>query len=377
MKYRTFGGTGRQVSALGFGAMRLPTMGEDADIDEPAAIEMLRYAIDHGVNYIDTAYPYHGGNSELVVAKALHDGYRQKVALATKLPIWKVEKSEDFDRFLDEQLDKLQTSQVDFYLLHSLQAKSWPKLRDLGVLPWAERARADGRIGHFGFSFHDSYNAFQEIVDACDWSFCQIQYNYVSEEVQAGTAGLKYAAEKGLAVIVMEPLFGGTLANPPQPVQDVFDRAARRRSPTDLALQWLWNQPEVSLVLSGMSTLEQVRQNIESACRSGIGSVTEEDLQLLARARDKYQELSPVPCTKCGYCMPCPNGVDIPVNLELLNHATVFQGSSAGLCRNLYCSLPESQRASACVACGECEENCPQQIPIGETMARVDQAFAR
>jgi len=378
MEYRKFGRLDREFSALGFGAMRLPIVGEDdAKIDEPAAIEILRYAIDQGVNYIDSAYSYHGGNSEPFIAKALRDGYREKVALATKLPVWKVEKPDDFDRFLDEQLDKLQTRHIDFYLLHCLQAKSWPKMRKLGVLPWLERARADGRIGQFGFSFHDRFDVFQEIVDAYDWLFCQIQYNYVNEEVQAGTEGLKYAAERGLAVIVMEPLFGGALASPPQPVQTVFDAANRQCRPADLALRWLWNRPEVSLVLSGMSTLEQVRQNVESACLSGVGTVETEDFRLIAQAREKYEELSPVPCTKCGYCMPCPQGVDIPVNLELLNNATVFQGNSATLCLNLYRSLPEPQRASACERCGTCEEQCPQSIAIGEILARVHKEFGQ
>lgn len=376
MKYRNFGRLDRHVSALGFGAMRLPTRGDDADVDEPAAIEMLRYAIDHGVNYVDTAYGYHGGNSELVVGKALRDGYRQRVCLATKSPIWKVEQPGDFDRFLDEQLSRLQTDRIDCYLLHCLQKKSWPKMQELGVLQWAEKAKADGRIGEFGFSFHDTYEAFQEILDAHDWTFCQIQYNYVSEDVQAGTEGLKYAARKGLAVIVMEPLFGGTLANPSSPVQEIWKRARKRHDPVDLALRWLWSQPEVSLVLSGMSTMEQVKQNLESACRSGVGSLDEEELELIARARDKYQELSPVPCTNCGYCMPCPNGVDIPVNFELYNNATVFKGSSVTLCRNLYHSLPEEQRAQTCERCGTCEEQCPQQIEIGKMMGHVHREFS-
>jgi len=353
--------------------MRLPTKGKESDIDEPAAVEMLRFAIDQGVNYIDTAHTYHGGNSEVVVGKALEDGYREKVFVATKLPVWHVEKAEDCDRFLEEQLSRLQTSHIDFYLLHCLQAKYWPKMQDLGVFYWAERAQANGRIGEFGFSFHDSYEVFRQIVDGHDWSFCQIQYNLVNEDVQAGTEGLKYAASKGLGVVIMEPLFGGTLANPPQAIWEIWQESKCR--PADLALRWLWDKPEVSLVLSGMSTLDQVKQNTDSAIRSGVGWLDEEERGLIHRVQEKYQELSPIPCTKCGYCLPCPNGVNIPLNFELFNNATVFKGSSKTLCRNLYNGLPESERAKACEECGTCEEQCPQGIEIGNLMERVAEEF--
>lgn len=373
MQYRKFGKDGKNVSALGFGAMRLPTKGKESEVDEPATIEMIRYAIDHGVNYVDTAYVYHGGNSEVVVGKALEDGYREKVFLATKLPVFLVEKADDFDRFLDEQVHRLQTAHIDFYLLHCLQAPYWPKMQELGVCDWAERAQADGRIGQFGFSFHDSFDVFRQIIDAYDWSFCQIQYNLVNEEVQAGTAGLKYAAGKGLPVVVMEPLFGGTLANPPQPVWEIWQESEYR--PADVALRWLWDKPEVSLVLSGMTTLEQVKQNIESACRSGVDLLDDEERELVRRVRDKYRELSPIPCTKCGYCLPCPNGVNIPLNFELYNSATLFQGSSKVLCRNLYHGLPASERAQACEECGTCEERCPQHLEIGKLLKSVAEEF--
>ena len=371
MKYRTLGNT--KVSALGFGAMRLPTKGNESDVDNARAIEMIRYAIDQGVNYIDTAYVYHGGTSEGVVGKALAGGYRDNVHLATKLPIWSVQKVEDCDRILNEQLFRFNTDHIDFYLLHCLQKKSWQKMRDLGVLQWAEKAQADGRIRHFGFSFHDTYEAFVEIVDDYDWSFCQIQYNFVNEDVQAGTKGLKYAAAKGLGVIVMEPLFGGTLANPPRPIWEIWKQHKCR--PADVALRWLWDKPEVSLVLSGMSSLEQVKENIGSACRSGVESLDEHEAALVARVQQEYTKLSPVPCTKCGYCMPCPNGVNIPVNFELYNNATVFEGSSIVLCRNLYNSMPEAERAKACVSCGACEEKCPQGIEVGKMMGRVQSQF--
>jgi predicted aldo/keto reductase-like oxidoreductase len=375
MQYRTLGKTNTKVSVLGFGAMRLPTKGNESDVDEAKTVEMIRYAIDRGVNYVDTAYVYHGGASEGVVGKALAGGYREKVHVATKLPIWSVQKIEDCDRLLDEQLSRFRTDRIDFYLLHCLQKKSWQKMRDLGVLQWAEKAQSAGRIRHVGFSFHDTYDAFVEIVDDYDWSFCQIQYNFVNEDVQAGTKGLEYAAAKGLGVIVMEPLFGGTLASPPRPVWEIWNNDPNKNRPADVALRWLWDKPQVSLVLSGMNSLEQVEQNIDSACRSGVGSLTEHEAGLVARVQQEYAKLSPIPCTNCGYCMPCPNGVSIPVNFELYNNATVFKGSSIVLCRNLYGFLPEAERASACQECGVCEEKCPQGIGIGKMMGRVREQF--
>ena len=373
MEYRTLGKTGQRVSALGFGAMRLPTLGKETDVNEAESIRLIRYAIDQGVNYVDTAYVYHGGNGEAVVAKALADGYRQKVHLATKMPTWSVQTLADCDRFLDEQLVRLQTDHIDFYLLHCLGKASWEKIRDLGVREWGKKAQADGRIRHFGFSFHDTYEALVAILDDYDWSFCQIQYNFCNEQVQAGTKGLKYAAAKGIGVIIMEPLFGGTLANPPQPIQEIWDAAESRAA--DVALRWLWNKPEVSLVLSGMNAMEQVQQNIESASRSGVGRLAEDEASLVARIQQAYRQFSPIPCSKCGYCLPCPNGVSIPVNFELFNNATVFQGNSVTLCRNLYYFLPETERASACQECGVCEEKCPQGIPIVETLKRVREQF--
>jgi predicted aldo/keto reductase-like oxidoreductase len=375
MQYRLLGKTGARVSVLGFGAMRLPTRGGEADVDEAAAVPLLRYAIDHGVNYVDTAYVYHGGQGERIVGQALADGYRQRVHVATKLPVWNVGSIGDCDRILREQLDRLQTDHIDFYLLHCLQQKSWPQMRDLGVLQWAERARAAGHIRHFGFSFHDCCQAFTEIVDSYDWSFCQIQYNYVNEDVQAGSQGLQHAAAKGLGVVVMEPLFGGTLANPPPSVRQLWDGAAGRYQPVDSALRWVWNQPGVSLVLSGMCTLDEVQQNLASAERSGIGTVCAEELQLIAAVREEYRRLSPIPCTKCGYCAPCPTGVNIPINFELYNQAQVFQGSSRLLCRNLYLSLPEAEQASSCLDCGTCEDRCPQQISIAERLRLVSEQF--
>jgi predicted aldo/keto reductase-like oxidoreductase len=374
MQIRRFGRLDWKVSALGFGCMRLPTTGDNKDIDEPEATKMLRYAIDHGVNYVDTAYPYHGGNSERFVGRALKGGYREKVRLATKLPCWLVKASEDFDKYLNEQLEKLQDEHVDFYLLHALNEKNWHNVRDLGVLDWAERAIADGRIGHLGFSFHDKYEVFQEIVDAYDrWTFCQIQYNYMDVENQAGTRGLKYAASRGMGVVIMEPLLGGRLVDPPAPIQELWDAAARRRTPIDWALQWLWNQPEVSVVLSGMSAMDHVRENVACADAAGTHVLTAEELALVGRVRAKYRKLCPIPCTRCGYCMPCPNGVDIPRNFEAYNEGVMY--AKPDHARQAYTWISEDERASACVQCRECEELCPQGIPISEWMPTVHEVL--
>ncbi|MBN1677205.1 MAG: aldo/keto reductase [Candidatus Thermoplasmatota archaeon] len=379
MQYRNFGRTGWKVSALGFGCMRLPTtdgkpMSEK--IDRKKATHMIRYAIDHGVNYVDTAYPYHGGKSETLLTSALKDGYRDKVKIATKSPVWLIKKQRDFDRYLDEQLKKLKTDQIDFYLFHALNGKSWKdKVLKFGLLDRAEAALEDGRIGRLGFSFHDSYKAFKEIIDGYDgWSFCQIQYNYLDTNYQAGTRGLRYAASKGLPVVIMEPLLGGRLATPPTPVRKLLAGRKADRTPADLALQWIWNQPEVSVVLSGMSTFGQVRGNIRSAESSGIDSLKKNDLRLIGRLQRKYRDMSPVPCTRCGYCMPCPNGVNIPSNFEIFIDGIV-NDDLKGARRAYGRFLGEKARASACIGCRKCEKRCPQGIHISEWMPKIHAAL--
>ncbi len=372
MKYRKFGKLDWEVSALGFGAMRFPILDNDTSkIDEPEAIRMIRYAIDQGVNYVDTAYPYHRGNSEFLVGKALKDGYRQKVALATKMPTWLVEKREDFDKYLDEQLEKLQTDRIDFYLLHGLSNQRWPKIRDLGVTDWAEEKIDEGKVGHIGFSFHDEYPLIKEIVDHYEgWTFCQIQYNYMDTESSyraPGTKGLKHAASKGLAVVVMEPIHGGRLAitSPPE-IQGLWDEAPVERSPAEWALQWVWNHPEVSVVLSGMSTMQHVVENIESAGRSGPGILTQEELDIVAEVQKKYAELGYIGCTNCLYCQPCPEGVLIPQIIGVLNENYTKSRDEA---KKAYLeAIPEEGRAGKCAQCGTCEEQCPQGLPLMNLM---------
>jgi len=372
MQYRKFGKLDWQASALGFGCMRLPLTDKanPATIDEAEATRMVRYAIDQGVNYLDTAYPYHAGQSEHFLGRALRDGYRDKVKLATKMPSWLIKEPQDFTKYLDEQLGKLQTDHIDFYLLHGLNGNRWPNLRDLGVREWAGKAIASGRIRHIGYSFHDNYDAFKEIVDAYDWTFCQIQYNYMDINHQAGMKGLRYAAAKGLAVVIMEPLLGGRLARPPKPVEALWSSASVRRSAVDWALQWVWNQPEVSVVLSGMNTLQQVQENLASADVSRVGSLSEAEMALVRQARIKYEELCPIPCTECLYCMPCPNGVNIPRNFRIYNQGVMYE-DAAGARREYNGWFPEPERANKCKDCDECEEKCPQSIPISQWMPRV------
>lgn len=375
MQYRRYGKLDWQASALGFGCMRLPVLdGDRGKIDEPEATRMLHTAIERGVNYLDTAYGYHDGNSERFLGRALQGGYRERIRLATKLPCWTVKVAEDFDKRLDEQLQKLQTDHVDFYLLHGLGAARWHEMRDLGVIPWAEKAIADGRIRHLGFSFHDGFEAFKEIVDAYDdWALCQIQYNYMDIDEQAGTRGMQYAAARGLAVVIMEPLRGGKLAAPPEQVRDVFNTAMVQRTPADWALQWLWHQPEVSLVLSGMSLMQQVSENLASAAASAAGSLSADELAMIDRAREAYQGLSPIPCTKCNYCMPCPNGVNIPGLFDIFNHSVMDAAWDEGRWR--YEHLRPEERASACMQCLDCEAKCPQHIEISNWMGRIHEVL--
>jgi predicted aldo/keto reductase-like oxidoreductase len=351
--------------------MRLPTVGDDrSNIDEEKATAMVRYAIDHGVNYIDTAYPYHGGESERFVGRVLQDGDRDKVHLATKLPMWAIESAEDPERILNEQLEKLQTDHIDFYLFHGLRKIRWETVQKFDLLKWAEGVLADGRIRHLGFSFHDDFEAFKMIVDGSDlWDFCQIQYNYMDIKNQAGTRGLRYAASKGLAVVIMEPILGGRLVAPPEPVQAIWDNAATKRTPASWALNWLWDQPEVSVVLSGMSTMDHVTENVESASQSSVAAMSQEELDLYDTVRAKYQELCPIPCTNCKYCLPCTVELDIPRLFAMLNQGVMYNQIEDAARR--YQRLDDEKKAAACIQCRQCEDKCPQSIPISEWMVHV------
>lgn len=392
MNYRQFGKLDWEVSALGFGAMRLPVIGGGrAKIDEPEAMRMIRYAIDHGVKYVDTAHTYHSGNSQLLVGKALQDGYRDRVRLATKMWIPSITSRRDMDEFLHGQLTKLKTDHIDFYLLHALDKGRWDKISKLGVLEWAEKAIADGKIRYLGFSFHDDNRLFKEIVDASDKrTFCQLQYNYMDSDVvksrpegyyTPGIEAVKYAASKGLAVVIMEPIMGGVLSiTPPPEVQAVWDESETKRTPAEWALQWVWNHPEVSVVLSGMSTMQQVEENIKSASRSGAGALSEKEMELYERVKEKYRGYGFIGCTYCGECMPCPEGVDIPGILKVYNERFTKRGdpfAQEEVVAKYGEVISRENWAQKCTACGECEEKCPQRLPIIRLLRQASRIFER
>lgn len=369
MQYRKFGKLDWKVSALGFGTMRLPCVGNDQNnIDEKEAIKMIRYAIDNGLNYVDTAYSYHGGNSEIIIGKALRDGYRDRTRLATKLPVWLINSKLDMDDKLNEQLKKLGTDYIDFYLFHSMDKQSWDKLLNYDPIDWAEKKIKEGKIRYIGFSFHDEFPVFKEMIDYYNgWTFCQIQYNYLDENFQAGTHGLKYAAEKGIAVVIMEPLRGGRLARLPVQVEEILKEIDIERSDVEWGLQWVWNHPEVSVVLSGMSTFEQVEQDIEYASRSGINYLSHEELEAIAKAIKKYREITPIACTSCFYCLPCPNEVYIPENFTIYNEGILFGDFDSAKLK--YADL--KGKADECIECEACEPKCPQKLPIIELLKKV------
>jgi uncharacterized protein len=377
MQYRKVPKNGDQLSALGFGAMRLPTrMGR---IDEERAMKQVRGAIDAGVNYIDTAVPYHGGESERFLGRALQDGYREKVKLATKLPPWSVNTREDMDKILDIQLKKLQTDHIDYYLLHGLDANSWKKFFDLGVLEFLDKAKASGKIRNAGFSFHGDRKTFKEIIDAYDWVFCQIQYNFLDETNQAGTEGLQYAASKNIAVIVMEPLRGGMLAaNLPAEVRQIYERSPVKRSAAAWGLRWVWNHPGVTVVLSGMNDEKHIAENLEACQTAFPGSMSEAELATVAEVAGTYQRQMKVGCTGCAYCMPCPFGVNIPQCFSLYN--SFFMGGSSIMTRGMYGGslmgvMGTRSDASLCRECGKCAKACPQHIAIPSELKKVNRSL--
>ncbi|WP_214021545.1 aldo/keto reductase [Methanoculleus sp.] len=375
MLYRTMKKTDDELSVLGFGCMRLPRKG--MGIDEERAINQIRYAIDHGVNYVDTALMYPG--SEQLLGRALADDYRKKVRLATKLPHMLVKSREDMDRMLNLQLKTLRTDHIDYYLIHSLTSgEGWGRMKGLGVAEFLDSAKADGRIVNAGFSSHSTVDDFKRIVDDYGWDFCQIQYNYLDETNQAGTEGLMYAASKGLGVVIMEPLRGGYLAkNPPAPVQAVWDEADVKRTPAEWALRWVWNHPEVTVVLSGMNDEQHIEENIRIAGEAHPNSLTEKELEIVGRAAEAYRETNRVGCTGCRYCMPCPAGVNIPGCFEAYNtdggtlqskvvyHLRV--GGKMDGAKPAYASL--------CRNCGKCVKVCPQHLSIPQHLAEVAKEY--
>jgi predicted aldo/keto reductase-like oxidoreductase len=379
MLYRRMNNVVSDLSILGFGCMRLPVT-KGGDIDEKQATKMLRYAIDHGVNYVDTAYPYHKGESEPFLGRALQDGYRDKVFLATKLPSWLIKSRADMDHYLDKQLKRLQTDHIDFYLVHGLMKPFWENLWSLGITDFLNDAIADGRIKYAGFSFHDELALFKEIVDAYDWTFCLIQYNFTDEQNQAGTEGLRYAANRGLGIVVMEPLRGGMLTKEIPAINKIWEKAVVRRSLSEWALRWVWNHPEVTVVLSGMSSLEQVEKNVASAENGFPNSLSKEEQNLFGEAETEYKGRIKVPCTGCRYCMPCPSNVSIPECFEMYNQGCMFDAPDVasvnyGFLGGMLSGIPGF--ASQCQECQECEKKCPQGILIREELKKVAAYFGK
>lgn len=373
VQYRTVPKNGDELSALGFGAMRLPT--RFGRVDEARAIRQIRSAIDSGVNYLDTAYPYHNGESEKILGKTLRDGYRERVKIADKLPHWAVKAREDMDRILDLQLRRLETDCIDYYLLQSLDAKSWQKLIKLDVFAFLEAARDAGKIGNIGFSFHGDRKTFREIVDAYDWTFCQIQYNFLDEENQAGREGLEYAAAKNIAVMIMEPLRGGMLAaGLPKDVQAIYDASGIARSPAEWALRWIWDHPEVTVVLSGMNDEAHIAENIRTCEDALPGSLSDAEHAVVDAAAASYKSRIRVPCTGCAYCMPCPFGVNIPQCFHFYNQ--YYMAGNRMLTRGFYIAQvigfdDHPANAAFCRNCGRCVAACPQGIAIPEELQKV------
>lgn len=367
MKYRTL--AGEKVSVLGFGCMRFPITSDNAaDIDEEKTTNMLHYAVENGVNYFDTAYVYHNRKSEDFIGKALKP-FRNEIHIATKCPTWEVKCEDDFDRILEDQLKKLDTDYIDFYLMHALDKDRFDNIvLKFNLIDKLNKAKAEGKIHHIGFSFHDDLDTFKRIIDSNPaWEFCQIQLNYINTEYQAGLEGLEYAHKKGLDVIIMEPLLGGKLANPSPQVADVI---SDEKSPVEWAMDFLWNREEVSLLLSGMGAMEQVKSNIEYADKAEVGMLTDDNLDMLKRTKEVFDKMALVPCTKCAYCMPCPFGLDIPKTFEAYN-ATASLGMDRA--KNIYSEI--SKGADQCKKCKKCEKVCPQNIKISSLMTKIAEIF--
>ena len=363
MNYRELGNTGEKVSLLGFGLMRLPVIdGDIGKIDVVKSLEMVQFAVDKGVNYLDTAYPYHKGESENFTGTLWEHIDRDKMYLASKLPSWYIKEPADLDKYFNEQLEKMKTDRIDFYLLHALNKHHWENLKKQGTLEWLAAKKKSGLIKHIGFSFHDSFNVFEDIITSYDWEFCQVQYNYLDKKFQAGERGVDLAKSRGIGVIGMEPLRGGLLAKqPPKEVAEVIKSSAYQGSQVNLSLRWVWQQEGIDMLLSGMSTLDHVKENVAIASESKLELSNEEE-NLVVLLDQAYNSRIKVPCTACNYCMPCPQGVAIPGVFHLYNTANIFDDHNWGI--KSYPFINKNNQADKCVKCGICETKCPQQIKI-------------
>ncbi len=365
MNYRVNPKNNDKLSILGFGCMRFAK-------DEKEVEKQIIYAIENGVNYFDTAYIY--PNSEAVLGRVLAKGYRDKVKIATKIPPYLIKKYEDLDKIFYMQLERLQTDHIDYYFIHMLtDVKIWSRLVNLGILKWIEEKKEKGQIINVGFSYHGGKEEFIKLVDVYDWEFCMIQYNYLDENNQAGKSGLEYASAKGLPVMVMEPLRGGKLiTNLPKEVYNVWEAAQVKRTPAEWAFRWIWNHPEVTVVLSGMNSQEMIEENIKVASQVQANSFTNDELDMFRKVRQILNEKIKVPCTGCSYCMPCPKGVDIPTCFSCYNDREIEGKLASRMKYIMQTSLKsEAHNASLCVECGQCEKHCPQNIAIMKELKNV------
>ena len=374
MKYRK-DRYGNDISVLGFGCMRFRRSGGSIDMAE-AERELLA-AIDAGVNYFDTAYIYPGSEAAIGEIFARHQ-LRKKVYIATKLPHYLIKSREGMERLFQEHLKRLKTNYIDYYLMHMLtDVQTWERLKKLGILDFLEEKKQSGAIRQIGFSYHGNSDMFCKLVDAYDWDFCQIQYNYMDEHTQAGRKGLQYAHAKGIPVIIMEPLRGGKLVNHlPQSAVAEFEKHPLKRTPAQWAFRWLWNQKEVTCVLSGMNSMEMLQDNVETASTTEIGELGREEEQMLSRVVAAINANMKVGCTGCGYCMPCPKGVDIPGAFAAYNRLA-SEGKFAGIKEHFMCSAArkDSTAVSNCIGCGKCEKHCPQGIPIRQELKNAGKAL--
>ncbi len=371
MEYRSMDKLGVKPSLLGFGCMRFP-LREDGHIDEAEAEKMLDKAIASGVNYIDTAYPYHNGDSEPFVGRVLKKYDRGSLYLATKLPVWKVETIEDVKETFQEQLNRLQVDYVDFYLLHALSKERWDKILKLGILDYCEELRSQGKIKYLGFSFHDSYEVFEEILTYRSWDFCQIQYNYMDREHQAGEKGYALAERLGVPMVIMEPIKGGSLAVLPEDIAAMYKDVDPQASVSSWALRWVGTHPNVKVILSGMSTYDQVLDNLNTF--ENYKSLNVEEQKLVDQVAKTMKSRVKNGCTGCRYCMPCPFGIDIPKNFAIWNHEAMY-GNPEAAKKKYERELSESARADQCRKCGACEKECPQAIAIRQDLVRVAEDF--